>query len=335
MQETSKPANTQPFKETTLIEQETSAAQGLRITNGRARYDSSCKRLLSEKPILARIMKAAMQEYQDCDVDDIAYKYIEGAPEISTVPVHPDEKTSRITGEDTEDKTVYEGEIKYDIRFRALIPGSAEKISLLINVEAQNKFNPGYSLTTRGVYYGCRMISSQYGTEFFKSNYQDIKKVCSIWICLNPPQERRNTMTQYYLAERPLIGDVKESLENYDLMSIFFLCLGDPDKADCSSVLRMLDVMFAAPEKIELEEKKRILETDFGIAMTKTLEKEMSEMCNLSQGVWDKCHNETLAKVVYNLVKNMQWSIEQAMDVAGIEPADREICRELLKGRLS
>lgn len=255
------------------------------------------------------------------------------------MPVNPDEKPSRITGEDTEDKTVHEGEIKYDIRFRALIPGSAEKISLLMNVEAQNKFNPGYSLTKRGVYYGCRMISSQYGKEFIKSNYQNIKKVCSIWICLAPPQERGNTMTQYYLAEHPLIGNVQEPLENYDLMSIFFLCLGDPDKADRTSVLRMLDVMFANPKKIELEEKKRILETDFGIAMTKILEKEMSEMCNLSQGVWEEGHAEgckeqhikTLAKVVYNLTKNMKLTVEQAMDAAGIEAADRETCRELLR----
>lgn len=60
MQEISKPANARPFKEATLMEQETSTAQGLRITHGKAQYDSSCKRLLSEKPILARIMKATM-----------------------------------------------------------------------------------------------------------------------------------------------------------------------------------------------------------------------------------------------------------------------------------
>lgn len=46
-------------------------------------YDSICKKLLSYKIILAWIMKECMTEYNNCTIDEIAEKYIEGAPLIS------------------------------------------------------------------------------------------------------------------------------------------------------------------------------------------------------------------------------------------------------------
>ena len=47
---------------------ETTIAQGLHITDDSAGYDAACKRVLSEKAILARIMKSCLEEYKDCDV---------------------------------------------------------------------------------------------------------------------------------------------------------------------------------------------------------------------------------------------------------------------------
>ena len=57
------------------MDTETTIAQGLRITDDSAGYDAACKRILSEKVILARIMKSCLEEYKDCDVNDIAAKY--------------------------------------------------------------------------------------------------------------------------------------------------------------------------------------------------------------------------------------------------------------------
>ena len=48
---------------------ETTLANGLHITDDSAGYDAACKRVLSEKAILARIMKACLEEYKDCDVN--------------------------------------------------------------------------------------------------------------------------------------------------------------------------------------------------------------------------------------------------------------------------
>lgn len=61
---------------------------------------------------------------------------------MSAVPVLPDEGGTVISGMDTEDKSVREGTVTYDIRFRAIVPDSEEQIALIINVEAQNDFTP-------------------------------------------------------------------------------------------------------------------------------------------------------------------------------------------------
>ena len=319
------------------MEMETTMAQGLHITDENAGYDAACKRVLSEKAILARIMKACLEEYKNCDVNDIAGKYIEGQPQVSEVPVLPDESGSVISGMDTEDKSIREGSVTYDIRFRAVVPGTEEQIGLIINVEAQNDFYPGYPIITRGVYYCCRIISSQYGREFTGSHYERIKKVYSIWICMNPPKYRKNSITRYRLVEEQLVGEAVEPVKNYDLLSIVMLCLGGPGGGNYEGVLRMLDVLLSN-ETSEVE-KRKILQDDYGIQMTQTMEQEVSIMCNLSKGVEEKGIAKGMAAGIANgilaaiksLVKNMGISAEQAMSVLEIPEAERQNYRDLLE----
>lgn len=267
---------------------DTTIAKNIRVADEKANYDAACKRLLSEKIILAWIMKNCLEEYRDCDVDEIAEKYIEGNPQVAEIPVAPDESNvcSRIHGTGNEDSTLTEGTITYDIRFLALAPQSGETIRLFINVEAQNDFYPGYPLIKRGIYYCSRMISAQYGTEFTESHYEKIKKVYSIWICMNPPKYRRNTITCYDITERNLVGNVKEEKANYDLMSAILICLGEIAENADTDVLKLLNVLLST--ETDSKDKCQILEEDFKIKMTQALESEVSLMCNLSKGVEEK-----------------------------------------------
>ena len=139
----------------------------------KALYDAACKRLLSEKEILAWIMKSCLEEYRDCGVKEIAERYIEGTPQVGEEPVHPDE-VPRIHGMSNEDSTIREGTVVYDVRFTAMAPSTGEPIRLIINLEAQNSYYPGYPIVTRALYYCCRLISSQYGREFTHGRYLSI-----------------------------------------------------------------------------------------------------------------------------------------------------------------
>jgi len=315
------------------LDGETTIAQGLHITDDSAGYDAACKRVLSEKAILARIMKACLDEYKDCDVNEIVEKYIEGQPQVSAVPVLPDEGGTIISGMDTEDKSVREGTVTYDIRFRAVVPDSKEPIGLIVNLESQNDFYPGYPLIKRGIYYCCRMISSQYGREFIGAQYGKIKKVYSIWICMNPPKQRANTITRYRLTEEHLVGAATEPVRNYDLLSIIMLCLGGPDGENYDGVLRMLDVLLS--NETSEAEKRQILRNDYNIQMTQTMESEVSVMCNLSKGVLEKGLTrgrvEGILSSIKSLMETMNFSIEQAMAALKIPEAERQEYMDLLE----
>lgn len=271
----------------------------LEVSRAKEIYDESCKNILANKIILAWIMKSCMKEYKDCSICDIADHYIEGTPEISQREVHRDEAPAsdpgKIRGENTEDKAVNEGTVRYDIMFRAILPQGQEKIELIINIEAQKDFYPGYPLIKRGIYYGCRMISSQYGTIFTNSHYEKIQKVYSIWICFNPPEKRKNSINIYSVKEKSVVGKVKEKEADYDLLTAVMICLdsGKEEKernyqegTEESEILRLLEVLFSTEK--ELKEKEKILENEYGITMTYEEKEEVEKMCNLSEYVWEK-----------------------------------------------
>ena len=269
------------------MKQKTTLSQSIDVVEQKAQYDEACKKVLAEKIILAWIMKHTMKEYVEFEVRDIVENFIVGEPKVAETKVMPDETNApKIIGTGVEDTTVTEGSITYDIQFRAIVPSSDEVIQMIINVEAQNDFYPGYPIIKRGIYYCARMISAQCGTVFTHSHYEKIQKVYSVWICMNPPQNRSNTITGYALTETQYVGKVKEEEENYDLMSAIMICLGKNEDETEHVLLRLLDVLLSSDKKAK--EKKDILEKEFQIPMTEKMETEVEYMCNLSDGVEQK-----------------------------------------------
>ena len=81
-----------------------------------------------------------------------------------------------------------------------------------------------------------------------------------------------------------MIGNATEKSENYDLMSVTVtICLGEPGTENYTGILKFLDVLLSSSRAAT--EKKKILEEEFGVAMSEELEREVLIMCNLSQGV--------------------------------------------------
>ena len=306
---------------------ESTLAKMISTAGEKAAYDRACKRLLANKIILAWIMKSCLEEYRDCKISEIASKYIEGEAQISEIAVHPDEEaeSQQITGLNTEDSTINEGIVTYDIRFRAIVPGTGEKISLIINIEAQNDFYPGYPIVKKNLYYCCRLVSSQYSTEFTNSHYEKIKKVYSIFICMNPPNYRKNTINQYSIQEEKVLGLYEEDMMNYDLLTAVIICLGDSDDEEATGILKLLEVLLSTERSTE--EKKKILQEDFGIKMTQELEKEVLEMCNLSDGV----ERKTMLSAIKKLMSSTGWNIVQAMDALQIPTEERNGYLNMLK----
>ncbi len=329
------------------MEMENILAKNITAAGEKAAYDAACKRLLANKIILAWIMKSCLEEYKEFSVNEIAELYIEGNPQIAEAAVNPDENNSseQIRGVKTEDSTIQEGTITYDIRFLTIVPGTEETIRLIINIEAQNDFYPGYPLTKRAFYYCSRMISSQYGSEFTETHYEKIKKVYSIWICSNPPKKRENTITRYCIQEENLVGQVSEQKKNYDLLTVIMIGLGHAEDDNYTGILKLLGVLFSSEK--EAGEKKKILQNDFDIAMTKTLESEVSVMCNLSKGVEERGMARGLEQglmrgleqgletatlnAIRNLMETLKMTTEQAMEALKIPEEEKAKYTTMLK----
>ena len=69
-------------------------------------------------------------------------------------------------------------------------------------------------------------------------------------------------------------------------MQVLIVNLGDPDSPINNQILRLLNVLLS--DKTDTNEKKRVLEDEYHIAMSRELESEVSRLCDLSQGIFEK-----------------------------------------------
>ena len=302
------------------MEQKTSLASGIEVTQAKEKYDAACKRLLSEKIILAHILKSCVAEFRDFDAAFIAENCIEGKPYVSEVPVAPDETGAMLLGLNTAQTSPTEGDAYFDIYFNAVVPGTGEVVQLIVNVEAQEAYYPGYPLPKRGIYYCGRMISAQCGTVFEGSEYGRLRKVYSIWVCMNPPKKWENTINCYEMKERNLVGKAHEEVENYDLITLVMIHLGSETGENYSGVLRLLGTLFTSGATVKA--KKQILQDEFDIPMTRTIEKEVSSMggsffdAAIARGEnrgYERGVEQGLLFSAQRMVKNLGLPFEKAM----------------------
>ena len=254
-------------------------------TDRDAQYDNSAKRLIAHKIILARILIKTVEKFKGMDPLEVA-ALIEGIPYISTVPVEPGltnavhfQNGKRIVGFNTENQELNEGLVRFDIVFYVRMKDGLSQI--IINVEAQKDEPSDYKILNRAVFYVSRLISSQKEKDFENSSYDDIKCVYSIWICMNMEE---NTMSHIHLTKEDLIGSY-EWKGNLDLLNIIMIGLAKelPEHDETYELHRLLGALLS--RELTVDEKLDIIGKEYDIPLEENFRKDMSTMCNLSQGV--------------------------------------------------
>ena len=194
--------------------------------------DACSKKILSEGHILAWILKECTDEFAGYSIDEIVKNSL-GDIRVATEPVdqdveldnHDEASCMQVEFGNSEDKSVKEGSITYDVRLIAKVPNTENSIFLIINIEAQKSDRLKYPLLKRAVYYCSRLISAQKNKVFSHTHYEKIRKVYSIWITMNTSAEKSNTITRYSISEHNVVGLVKELPKNYNLMNIVIIRL--------------------------------------------------------------------------------------------------------------
>ena len=220
------------------------AASGDQTLQGmRGLLDQASKSIVADRQILARIVKNCVPEAKRFSIEELE-QLIPANLTIGKVPVERDPAAADpgvVRQENTEDGTIREGTVHFDILFTLELPGSKSPILLIINVEVQNRRDLPYPLERRAEIYAARLVSRQ-GTD-----YANCSKVYSIWLVSGPQKKtEENTIKRYVTAEKLPDGTYADAPEGAQISEVMFLNLGDPgDEKLKSEFLRMLDIVFS------------------------------------------------------------------------------------------
>ena len=253
-------------------------------TDKDAQYDNSAKRLIAHKIILARILVKTVEEFKGMDPIEVA-ALIEGLPYISAVPVEPGltnavhfQNGQRLVGFNTENQELNEGLVRFDIVFYVRMKDGLSQI--IINVEAQKDEPQRYGILNRAVFYVSRLISSQKERDFENTEYDDIKRVYSIWVCMNMEE---NSLSHIHLVKDDLVGyhDWRGKLDLFNIVMIG-LAKKLPKHGEQYELHRLLGALLS--KELTIDEKLNIIGNEYDIPIEENFRKDVSVMCNLSQG---------------------------------------------------
>ena len=133
----------------------------------------------------------------------------------------------------------------------------------------------------RAIFYVSRLISSQKERDFENSSYDDIKRVYSIWVCMNMEE---SSMSHVHLTKEDLIGSY-EWKGNLDLLNIIMLGLAKnlPEHDGTYELHRLLGALLS--KELTIDEKLNIIGNEYDIPIEENFRKDVSVMCNLGQGI--------------------------------------------------
>ena len=282
---------------------DTEIKNAVSATDQDAQYDDKAKRLLGNKIILAHILVKTVDEFKGMNPKDVV-SYIEGEPFISVVPVEPGltniekipsndglENGQRIVGMNTENAEINEGLVRFDIIFYVRMKDGISQV--IVNVEAQKDEPSGYHILNRAVFYVSRLVSSQKERDFVKTNYNDIRRVFSIWVCMGMDE---SSMAYVHLAKDDLLGSYPWK-GRLDLLNIVLIGISNelPEHDEKYELHRLLSTLLSM--ELTVDEKLGIIEKEYSIVVDDRIREDVSAMCNLSQGIKDN----TLAEVIMTM----------------------------------
>ena len=292
----------------------TEIANAVNAAGDKAQYDTRVKRLLAQKSILAHILVKTVDEFKGMKPEDVV-KYIEGEPSISVVPVEPGlanmEKTDaagqRIVGLNTENAEINEGLVRFDIIFYVRMKNGLSQI--IVNIEAQKDEPTEYKILNRAIFYVSRLISSQKERDFVNTNYDDIKQVFSIWICMNMDD---NSLSHIHLTKDEMLKPCNWK-GNLDLLNIVLIGITNEisEHDEKYEMHRLIGALLSS--ELKEQEKLDIIEHEYNIPISQEFREDVSIMCNLSQGIEDKA----IAKIVMNMYK-IGYTPNQIADAVGV-----------------
>ncbi len=181
-----------------------------------------------------------------------------------------------------------QGMEQYDESVKQVLAHKIILANILVNIEAQKDEPSSYYIQNRAVFYACRMVSSQKERDFTGMNFNDIKKVYTIWICMN---QKENSLNYLHLTNEKLMG--KTAIEKAgDLIHIILLGLAKnlPPYTEENKLHRLLGALFT--NELTADEKISIIESEYNIEAKNELRKDVRKVSGLGESLVESAAEE-------------------------------------------
>lgn len=252
-------------------------------------YDKHFKNVFSIKRILAVVIRETIDLYADCTVDEVV-NLIEQTDNDNNNSSIGIEKISS-----SESHAVGEGSVYFDVFVKVGLPSYVDRnvyispyFCIKLDAEMQRKFNPGYVLFKRGLYYASRMITEQLPVINRDTNYDLLTPVYSIWIKSSGLAGR---VIKYQIENVEVSGndDNEELCKNENLarldtvtnmMNIYFICIDKNIVNNSDAVINLdgiteyISLMFAGKFQ---DKKLKVHDYAFNMIVNK-YRKELTDM---------------------------------------------------------
>ncbi len=167
------------------------------------------------------------------------------------------------------------------------------------------------------------MISSQKERDFSNSNYNDIKRVYSIWVCMNMPE---NSLEHIHLVKDSIVNS-HEWKGKMNLVNIVMIGLAEelPEYEEKYELHRLLGALLS--QDLTVNEKLNIIGNEYAIPMEKDFREDVGIMCNLSQKIKETGIEMGKREMIMKMY-NKGYTAAQIADVAEM---DEKQIKEIIK----
>ncbi|MGM9918507.1 MAG: hypothetical protein ACI316_04340, partial [Lactimicrobium massiliense] len=239
--------------------------------------DLYAKKIMADDQIIKVLLKNAVSDLFPQQVEITIRNML-----ISKVPVDPG-YTNRISVKQQENFIPSEGRIVFDLLFETQLQSNK---TITVNVEIQKNFHLKYPPACREEFYLARQISAQAESIFSlaRQEYGKIHHAIGIWLYLNVPKKYSNTIIRCQRERRIMAGSGQQRTDNFPSTIIEIMVGNEPYTGD-NDLLHVLHIIFK--ETCSLEEKMKRL-AQFGIIDHNEFRKELRDMCNYSDLIYEK-----------------------------------------------
>ena len=122
-----------------------------------------------------------------------------------------------------------------------------------------------------------RLVSSQKERDFVKTNYNDIRRIFSIWACMGMDE---NSLDYVHLTDDKLLGSYSWK-GRLDLLNIVLIGISNelPEHVGKYELHRLLSTLLSM--ELAVDEKLSIMENEYNIPVDDRIRKNVNAMCKV------------------------------------------------------